>query len=112
MPYRFLKRQFYGGCCWLWYLQAALYIGVIYFYFTIPGEELVYAIYIPLDVLLTISLGVFYYATYLAEKKRAMQEEQMKDLVKEKLATGLAGLMKGAAHEDSDAIHEAKYEAQ
>lgn len=37
----------------------------------------------------------------------------MKELIQEKLATGLAGLLKsGASNQDDDAIHAAKYEAQ
>jgi len=78
MPYRFMKRQFYGKMWWLWIVQAVLYCAVGVVYFMVPGKELVYAIYIPLDVMLTICLGAFYYSTYRAEKRREEVDDQMK----------------------------------
>ena len=69
MPYRYLKRTFYIDLYWLWIVQFILYIGVVTAYIMIPGKEIVYAIYIPLDIVLTISLGAFYYYTYKATKR-------------------------------------------
>lgn len=69
MHYRFFKRRFHIDLWWLWVVQAVLYVGVIAAYAIIPGKEIVYAIYIPLDILLTMSLAFFYYLTYIDTKK-------------------------------------------
>ena len=99
-PYVDQARQFYKGMWWLWIIQAVLYVGVIGAYFMIEGKEMVYAIYIPLDIMLTVSLGFYYYTTYRAEQQLQDREEKMKELVMNKFA---GGLMKSLNADKSDA---------
>ena len=63
---------------WLWVIQGILYVGVVVAYFMVRGAELAYAIYIPVDVLLTVSLAAYYYWTYLAEKKKEEEIGKMR----------------------------------
>jgi hypothetical protein len=113
MPYTFLKRQFYGKMWWLWIVQAVLYCAVGAYYYMVPGKELVYAIYIPLDIVLTISLAAFYYSTYRTEKRREEIDEKMKQMIQDKLSAGVAGLMASARSENTDsALNSARFETK
>ena len=113
MPYRFLKRQFYGKMWWLWIVQAVLYCAVGAYYYMVPGKELVYAIYIPLDIVLTISLAAFYYSTYREEKRREEIDEKMKEMIQDKLSAGVAGIMASARSDNTNgALNSARYETK
>ena len=59
-----MEREFFVGRLWIWPLLILAYIGIIYFYMTIPGKELAYAIYIPLDFFLFIAMGSFWVYYY------------------------------------------------
>ena len=74
---------------WLWVIQGMLYVGVLVAYFMIKGKELVYAIYIPVDVLLTASLAAYYYSTYRAEKKKEEEMAKLGAVIMEKFTFGL-----------------------
>ena len=113
MPYRFLKRQFYGKMWWLWIVQAVLYCAVGAYYYMVPGKELVYAIYIPLDIVLTISLAAFYYSTYREEKRREEIDEKMKEMIQDKLSAGVARLVASARSDNTNgALNSARYETK
>jgi len=45
-------------------IQALSYIGIGWFYFTVDGVELAYAIYIPLDFAIFLAMTIFYIYYY------------------------------------------------
>ena len=53
---------------WLWLLQVIVTIISIIMYFKVDGRELVFAMYIPLDIILNISTIVFFWFYYYMEK--------------------------------------------
>ena len=94
-------------------MQAVLYCAVGAYYYMVPGKELVYAIYIPLDIVLTFSLAAFYYSTYRTEKRREEIDEKMKQMIQDKLSAGVAGLMASARSENTDsALNSARFETK
>lgn len=56
---------------WVWFVHAILTMTVFCWYMSTDGRELLYALYIPLDILLSISLVIFFwYERYKAKVKK------------------------------------------
>ena len=51
-------------CRWTWYVHGILTLVSIVMYLRVSGKELVFALYIPLDIMLNISLVVFFWYEY------------------------------------------------
>ena len=69
-----MKRVFDTSCSWLWVLQAVVSIGSIIAFIIIDGKELVYALYIPLDILFSVAKTAFFWYYYYEDKKRKEEE--------------------------------------
>ena len=69
-----MERVFYIGRLWIWPVLAVVYGIAAYFYFTIEGRELAYAIYIPLDFFLFLAMGAFWVYYYQQDKKKKRME--------------------------------------
>jgi len=58
---------------WTWIINLVIYIAVIAIFFTVSGKEIVYAVYLPLDMLLNTSKACYYflhyYQDYMREKR-------------------------------------------
>ena len=59
--YRPMKRVFYFKMWWVWIVQAIAYIVVITLYFKQNGSEIVFAMYIPVDILLFLGMAAYYF---------------------------------------------------
>ena len=76
-----LEREFNTDHQWVWYIHALLTASVFIWYCVTSGRELLYALYIPLDILLNVSLVVFFwYERYKAKVKKDKMKKKM-DLV-------------------------------
>ena len=56
-----MERRFDTDCKWVWYVHAILTVMVIVAYCMTSGREVLFAIYIPLDILLNLSAVVFFW---------------------------------------------------
>ena len=59
-----MKRVFYHKMWWVWIVQAIAYVVVITLYFKQNGSELVFALYIPVDILLFLSMAAYYFLSW------------------------------------------------
>ena len=78
--YQRQERHFSLDCRWTWYIHGILTLVSIIMYWRVSGMELVYALYIPLDIMLNISLVVFFWYEYYKDvtKLKTKQEKQKK----------------------------------
>ena len=78
--YQVLERQFALDCKWTWYVHGILTLVSIGMYLVVMGKELVFALYIPLDIMLNISLVVFFWYEYFkfTSKQKSKQEKKNK----------------------------------
>lgn len=60
---------------WVWYVHAILTLTVFCWYMSTSGRELLYALYIPLDMLLNMSLVVFF---WYERNKAKVKKDKMK----------------------------------
>ena len=85
--YQRLVRVFNLDCRWTWYIHGSLTLVSIIWYWRCKGKELLYAIYIPLDILLNIAVVSFFWLEYFrlkAKKKRKMEKAQKPESMKGK----------------------------
>ena len=62
--YVWMIQRFNTSRMWVWILNLIVYVGVVITYFLVPGHEIIYSMYIPLDVLLNISKAIYYFYCY------------------------------------------------
>lgn len=75
--YQRLEREFRTDCKWIWYVRAILTLMTLIWFFTVDGKELLFALYIPLDIMLNISVVVFFwYERYKAHKKEVVKQDR------------------------------------
>lgn len=71
--YVWMVQRFNTQRMWVWILNLVVYVAVIITYCLVPGHEIIYSMYIPLDVLLNLSKAIYYFYNYFRdtmEKKR------------------------------------------
>lgn len=74
-----MKRVFDMSCSWLWVLQVVVTIGSVIAFIVIDGKELVYALYIPLDILFSVAKTSFFWLYYYTDKKRKEDKRRLKE---------------------------------
>lgn len=62
--YKEMKRVFDTSCFWVWIVHTLAIVGCLIAFIMIDGKELFYALYIPLDVLLCVGKGSFFWINY------------------------------------------------
>jgi len=53
-------------------------VGAFIAYMCIPGNQLIYALYIPLDIFLSLARTSFYWYNYYIDKKTKEDDERLK----------------------------------
>ena len=66
--YKEMKRRFDTSCNWVWIIHSMAVVGCFIAFLIIPGRELVYSLYIPLDVLLGLGKASFFWYNYWVDK--------------------------------------------
>lgn len=99
-----MEREFYTGRWWVWVIQALSYIGILYLYFTVEGNELAYAIYIPLDFCIFVSMSCFFIFYYFQEKKKQRLDLALQNIIKKKFAQGLLRRMSHSEPVDKEVM--------
>ena len=64
-------------CRWTWYVHGILTLVSLVMYLRVSGNELVFALYIPLDIMLNISLVVFFWYEYYKYVSKQKQKQEM-----------------------------------
>lgn len=62
--YKEMKRVFDMSCQWIWILHTIVTIGCLVAFLLIDGNEIFYALYIPLDLLLCLGKFAFFWINY------------------------------------------------
>lgn len=77
--YKEMKRRFDTNCAWIWIVNTLVLLGCLIAFIMIPGKELVYALYIPLDILLNIGKSAFFWYNYFLESRRKEDKRRLKE---------------------------------
>lgn len=76
--YIWMEQRFNSGRMWLWIVNLVVYIAVITTYFCMDGHEIIYSMYLPLDVLFNLSKAVYFFAFYFADKREQKKQEDLR----------------------------------
>ena len=63
--YVWMEKRFNSDNMWMWILNLVAYVAVIATYLSLDGQEIIYSMYIPLDILLNFSKAFFYFFSYM-----------------------------------------------
>jgi hypothetical protein len=63
-----MTRVFVSGTKWLWILNSVVSVGCFIAFIILQGRELVYALYIPLDLFFNIAKTVFFWWYFAVDK--------------------------------------------
>ena len=70
-----MKRQFNTDYLWVWIIHGVVTVACLIMYFMIDGRELVFALYIPLDILLNLSKVAFFWHEYSKHNKKLSKKQ-------------------------------------
>lgn len=77
--YKEMKRRFDISCNWVWIIHSMAVVGCFIAFLIIPGKELVYSLYIPLDILLGLGKASFFWYNYWVDKQRKEDKRRLKE---------------------------------
>lgn len=96
--YVWMQARFNEDRLWVWIVNLIAYIAVITTYFCVDGHEIIYSIYLPLDVMLNVSKAIFFFAIYWVNNRERKKREELQKILKagveDAVKTGIANLMK------------------
>ena len=77
--YKEMKRRFDISCNWVWVIHSMAVVGCFIAFLIIPGKELVYSLYIPLDTLFGVGKAAFFWYNYWIDKQRKDDKKRLKE---------------------------------
>lgn len=81
---------------WYWWINLVAYVAVLITYLTVNGHEMVFALYLPLDMLLNACKAGYFFVQYFRDRReKALEAEFRQGLeahIKKKLATRIRGM--------------------
>ena len=75
---------------WIWIVNVCVYAAIITTYFCIDGHEIIYSMYIPLDILLNTSKALFYFFHWFRDRMEKQKQEELKEELHKKIKSKLA----------------------
>lgn len=76
--YKEMRRVFDRSWPWMWLVHTLIAVGCFAAFIIIPGRELVYALYIPLDLLLSFGRAAFFWYNYYLDNLRKEDKKKLK----------------------------------
>jgi hypothetical protein len=83
--YVWMEMRFNSDRMWVWIVNLIVYIGVIVAYFCIDGHEIVYSLYVPLDIFFNLSKMFLYFYYYNQDRHDRKKEEKLRESFKSKI---------------------------
>lgn len=104
--YVWMTPSFNEDRMWVWIVNLIAYIAVITTYFCVDGHEIVYSIYLPLDVMLNVCKALYFFSYYYANNRQKAKDErlqkELKDNIENKLKSGMMNLMTKKPSEEQE----------
>ena len=98
--YVWMQARFNEDRLWVWIVNLIAYIAVITTYFCVDGHEIIYSIYLPLDIMLNVSKAIYFFAIYWLNNRERKKREELQQVLKagveDAVKTGVANLMRGS----------------
>ena len=73
-----MRRVFDRSWPWMWLFHSLVAVGCFVAFIIIEGNELVYALYIPLDLLLSFGKAAFFWWNYYLDNLRKEDKKKLK----------------------------------
>lgn len=80
--YVWMEKKFIKERMWTWIINFIAYAAMITSYFLIDGKEMIFCLYLPLDLLFNLCKASFYFMNYAMEKYEESKEEKLKEALR------------------------------
>ena len=70
-----MVKRFNSDRMWIWIVNVCVYAAITTTYFCIDGHEIIYSMYIPLDILLNLSKACYYFWFWFADRRDKEKQE-------------------------------------
>lgn len=106
-----MQAKFNEERLWVWIVNLVAYIAVVTTYFCVDGHEIIYSMYLPLDMMLNVSKAAYFFVIFWMDRREKSKQEELQKVLKEgvdnALKTGIVNIMrKTPAQEESSAEQE------
>ena len=111
-------REFDDSGSWIWAVYGVIYAAMLAVGIFMGSRQSIFALYLPLDILICAGLAYFYFRLKGKEEEKKKEQERLEKIVKDKLSGGIAKLMKvqmaktAASVENPDEHEEQKQEEE
>ena len=75
--YVWMQPKFNEDRLWVWIVNLIAYIAVITTYFCVDGHEIIYSMYLPLDVMLNASKAIYFFWMYMVERRNEAKRKEL-----------------------------------
>lgn len=75
--YVWMEKKFIEERMWTWIINLIAYAAMITSYFLIDGKEMIFCLYLPLDLLFNLCKASFYFMHYAIDKYEKSKEEKL-----------------------------------
>ena len=72
-----MPREFNKSRNWMWYIHGIATVTCFVWWLMVKGEELIFAIYIPLDLLLNVSKVAFFWFEYYKHNRNEKKKSEL-----------------------------------
>ncbi len=77
-----MEKNFKQKRMWTWIINLIAYAAMITSYFMIDGKEMIFCLYLPLDLLFNMCKASFYFMHYAIDKYEKAKEEKLKEALR------------------------------
>ena len=96
--YVWMQAKFNEERLWVWIVNLVAYIAVVTTYFCVDGHEIIYSMYLPLDMMLNVSKAAYFFTIFWLDRREKAKQEELQKVLKEgvdnALKTGIAAMMR------------------
>lgn len=62
---------------WVWIVNLIAYIAVVTTYFCVDGHEIIYSMYLPLDMMLNVSKAIYFFSVFWVDRREKQRQEEL-----------------------------------
>merc|ERR1712060_404097 len=110
--YVWMEFTFNDQRLWVWWINLAAYIAVVTTYFCIEGHEIIYLMYLPLDMFMNLSKAVYFFYNYYDNIQEKKKQQELVTSLQNKIKEGLKNIMMKNKNKDGDEGDEKKETSQ
>ena len=101
--YVWMEQVFNDERMWIWFLNLAAYTAILVTYLTVEGHELIYTMYLPLDMMINAMKAFLYFWHYAKDHREKAKKQELVEILNKKIKSGMASGLLGMMNKTAEA---------